>query len=731
MTQAGALRAKFFVIVLLLAGFSGCNSVDSQQNNNPLKNIFTPLENGQSGFNRQRADKNRFFATRVNDPGRDSGGVNSTEFRGTGKFVGEVQKYTPDKTFSGEDGITLNLLNVPVAEAVKTVLGDILGLNYTVGSDVSGNITIQTTNPVPKVRLASIFENVIKASGFGIVERDGTFIVQSSSASKRAGRITKRNSRNPGVGQQIRIIPLEFISAKKMNELLAPISETGAILLADDRRNILMVSGTGAELANMEDMVRIFDVDAMKGMSFGLYPVQTISPEAIAQELSTVFNVDDSAPENSSIRFIPNQRLGAILVISKRPSHLKRARSWIKRLDKAANQNEEQLFVYKIQNRAAAELAQVLGRVLGADEDEFRRSDSSSLGPRYDRTAISALPDINSQNGVNDNASSQSQTKPRRSKQVAQSIRTKNATVVADIANNALLVRTAPKEYKRILPIIRQLDTLPTQVMLEAVIAEVTLTDDLRFGLKWFMEKNGHNFTFSDAVTGAISSVFPGFSYLFAGSNISVVLDALSEITDVNVVSAPSIMVMDNHEAILQIGDQVPIVTQSARSVTDPDAPIVSTVEMKDTGVIFKVTPRVNESGRVILEIEQEVSSVRRTTSSGIDSPTIEQRKITTTVVVTDGEVIALGGLIQQRDEFTKRQLPILGNIPIVGAAFRRKDDRIRRTELLVFMRPIVVRNEYEARAVTDEFRSRLNAKKLLPTAGEGHFERDLGRIFR
>ena len=278
-------------------------------------------------------------------------------------------------------------------------------------------------------------------------------------------------------------------------------------MLADNARNILMVSGTSTELSNMEDMVRIFDVDAMKGMSFGLYPVQTVSPEAIARELSTIFKVDEGAPEKGSIQFIPNQRLGSILVISKRPGNLKRARSWIKRLDKVANQNEEQLFVYKIQNRAAAELAQVLGRVLGADEAEFRQpGTSNNLGPRYDRAAISALPDINSPNGKSKNVSLKNQPNSNGSSQVAQSIRTKNAVVVADIANNALLVRTAPKEYKRILPIIRQLDTLPTQVMLEAVIAEVTLNDDLRFGLKWFMEKNGHNFTFSDAVTGAIAS---------------------------------------------------------------------------------------------------------------------------------------------------------------------------------------------------------------------------------
>lgn len=721
MTLKGKIQPwRILAIAFVAATLAGCNSVGTPSANSPLDNIFAPYKNGQRKYSRRSNSNNPFLRTSLANSSA------AAESRGTDKFVGELPRYQPDKTFSGEDGITLNLLNVSIQEASKTVLGDILGLNFSVADTVKGSITVQTTSPVPKTRLVQIFENVLKTSGYGIAKKGGIYLVQSDTASRRAGRLTNRGARGPVAGHRINIIPLQFVGAKKMSALLEPISQKGAILLADDERNILMVSGNSAEIANIDDMVRLFDVDAMRGKSFGLYPVQTSSPEAIAEELSTVFNVNRNNPEKSSIRFIPNQRLGAILVISKRAKNLNRARSWIRRLDKAANQNEKQLFVYKIQNRAAGELAQVLAQVLGVDDADYRQDRSSdTIAPRYDSAAVSALPDSK---GIG----SRDQKNSDKSKQrAATSIRTKKATVVADIANNALLISTAPKEYNRILPILRKLDVLPTQVMLEAVIAEISLNDDLRFGLKWFLEHNKHKFTFSDAVTGAVSSVFPGFSYLFAGANIRVVLDALSEVTDVNVVSAPSLMVMDNHEAILQIGDQVPIITQSARSVTDPDAPIVSTVELKDTGVIFRVTPRVNDSGRVILDIEQEVSNVRRTTTSGIDSPTIEQRKIKTTVVVTDGEVIALGGLIQQRDETSKRQLPILGNIPIFGAAFRTKRDSITRTELVVFLRPTVARNSRESIAVTEEFRNRLSSRPFNQTRGSNHYSRDLGRMLK
>ncbi|TJW72134.1 MAG: type II secretion system protein GspD, partial [Mesorhizobium sp.] len=159
----------------------------------------------------------------------------------------------------------------------------------------------------------------------------------------------------------------------------------------------------------------------------------------------------------------------------------------------------------------------------------------------------------------------------------------------------------------------------------------------------------------------------------------------------------------------LQVGDQVPIITQQAVGTTTPDAPIVNSVEMKDTGVILTVTPRINNAGRVMLDIQQEVSNVTKTTSSGIDSPTIQQRKIQTRVLVNDGESLALGGLIQERNNIDRGQVPILGDIPIIGNAFKNKTDSVGRTELIIFIRPRVVRDIAEAREVTEEFRGKIS----------------------
>ena len=223
--------------------------------------------------------------------------------------------------------------------------------------------------------------------------------------------------------------------------------------------------------------------------------------------------------------------------------------------------------------------------------------------------------------------------------------------------------------------------------------------------------------------------MFPGFSYVLTAAHIAGTLNALNDITTVRMISSPSLTVMDNRTAYLQIGDEVPITTQSAVSVLTVGAPVVNSVSYKDTGIILKITPRINASGRVLLDLQQEVSSVVPTTTSGIDSPTIRQRRIKTSVVVNNGEGLALGGLIQNGDNGLQKQVPILGSIPILGGVFRNKDDNLSKTELLIFITPMVMRTVAEARWLTDEFRREL--QRDFPPLGtqQQQIERTIKRL--
>lgn len=661
---------------------------------------------------------------------------------GTGQFVGKSAGFAVADTASGEDGVTLNLLDAPVAQAAKTILGDILKVNYTVSDKVTGSVTLQTTSPVSKAALIDIFESVLKLNGAIILRDTAYYRIEPTVGLAESGRSLGNSGQRPVLGSQTRVLPLRNISASEARKLIEPIAPQGAIIYADNARNIIIAAGTARELNDITNAISVFDVDWLKGMSFAMFPVKTSDPEAIAKELETVFGLDKDGPLRGVVRFVPNKRLGTVLVISSSRSQIEAAKSWIEKLDQLAEDSEEQLFVYKIRNRSATELASLLSRVLSR-EDNIGAQAASIVAPGLEPAAIATSPSSpqsrqgraqqfafgsGAANSDPEIASGGVTSAPSVN---APSVASASNKVVADESNNALLIMASPKEYDRIFRILNRMDVLPTQVLLEAMIAEVTLNDELKFGLKWFFEKNASKFTLSNALNGAVASAFPGFSYFFSATNVQLALDAVSGITKVNVVSAPSLMVLDNRKAVLQVGDQVPIVTQTAQGVTLPDSPIVNSISFRDTGVILSVTPRVNEAGRVVLEVEQEVSNVARTTSSGIDSPTIQQRRIKTTVAVADGEVLTLGGLIQERDNVSKTQIPIIGDVPVLGAAFGSKTDRIDRTELLIFIRPLVVRDSTEAREVTEEFRNRINLQAPTSQRGRDHYHRDAVRILR
>ncbi len=279
---------------------------------------------------------------------------------------------------------------------------------------------------------------------------------------------------------------------------------------------------------------------------------------------------------------------------------------------------------------------------------------------------------------------------------------------------NSLVIWASPRDYRKIRKALEQLDILPLQVLIEATVAEVTLNNELRYGVEWFLHSGDFKATFTRGVSEAVTPLFPGFAAVFSGDNASVVLTALESVTNVDVVSSPHLLVLDNQTARIQVGDQVPITVQQATSVISPGAPVVSSIELRDTGVILTVTPRVNASGLVVMELQQEVSNVARsaqqTTSSEQSTPTISQRQISSTVAVQSGETIVLGGLIQDNRNDTASGVPFLSRLPIIGPLFGTRDRMKDRTELLVLLTPRAIRGVAEARAITDEMRRRLQS---------------------
>ena len=591
------------------------------------------------------------------------------------------------------------------------MLGETLGLNFTVAPGIRGRITMQTSAPLSRADLFDTFKRTLELSGFTIVDSDGVFTVTLASSLPRRFRIGRGRI---GAGGGVYVIPLAHVSATEMVRILQPIVSSDLNLSVNANRNILFASGSTGEIEAVLEAVNLFDIDVMAGKSFSRVELLTATPSQVARELETAFETGPGGSLEGVMRFIPNDVLGSILIVSSNPDYAREAERFILEFEEVAGQGTAVAVVYKLENRPATELEPLLNTLLSFGAATVDTGGGGSLTP----ISATTTPTAESQNG---NASSEA---------VGTLDAGIVARIVADDRANTLIAYASPGQQRQIAKLVQRLDDVADQVLIEATIAEVTLNDDLRFGVRYFFEKGDFSANFSALAAAGTASILPGFNAVFAGNNLSAAFDALATVTNINIVSTPSLLVLDNHEATLNVGDQVPVVTQSAVSVTDPDAPIVNKVEQRDTGTILTITPRVSSSGRVILDIRQEVSDVVETETSGIDSPTIQERIITTTVAVDAGESIALGGLIREARNRTQDKVPLLGDVPVLGAIFRSTTDTDERTELLVIIRPSVIRNAAEARRVTDQYRSQMSGPTELLDRQPSEPRHQLKRIF-
>jgi len=727
---ARSLATRFAACSLAVIAVSGCSTPGAV---GPTANVQPRLAGQPVSLDTMAYDPMPTGAVRLPSP--SSQAVASTD-AGDGQMIGASSR----RQRGGSDGnVVLNLSSVPLQQAAKTVLGDMIGVNYVVDPRVDGVVSVQTTQPVSKADALELFQAALTPIGAVLVQSRGIYRIAPADQAA-TGAVSTGLAQSGGAvgGNGIRVVPLKYVSATEVARVLEPMVPKGAIVQADDARNILALKGSPAEIDSMLDSISIFDVDVMRGMSFAVVPVKTSQPEKMVDELKAVFASDKEGPLKGRVRFIANTRLGAILVVTSQPGYLPRAQSWIRRLDAKANGSERQLHVYQVQNRPVTELATVLQSMFSNEMKVVRPT--RSVSPRSKSTSLTGTSARTSGPGgaiLDQDSASPGMLRGSTSGGDLQSLAralnnndpdaaaadpvdaspSSNASggepplkIVADETKNSLLIMANERDYQRVLRVIQGLDVVASQVLIEAVIAEVTLNDKLQYGVQWQLSKGGTpTASFSNAVTGGVAAAFPGFNYAVNAANMAATLSALNSLTHVNVISTPSLMVLDNKTARLQIGDQVPITTQTATSTVTAQTAIVNSITMQDTGVILSVTPRINESGRVQLEIEQEVSAVVKTTTSGIDSPTIQQRRVKTTVVVNDGEVLALGGMIQEQANKTSKQLPLLGDIPGLGAAFSNRNNDVQKTELVILITPRVVRDGTESRLVTEEYRRKMN----------------------
>lgn len=585
----------------------------------------------------------------------------------------------------------------PVAAIADAVLGQTMRRSFRIDPSVQGALTLSLTGRMSEAHALASFDRALRSINAAVVaEGAGYAVVPAAQASRLNGPpVLAQDGVDVLAGAAV--YQARSIGAAEIARLLEPLAGEGASVRADPGREQVFISGDPTTVNALIRTARSLDVDWLQGKNLQFFPVRYATPGDIASEVRQVFGGPDG-PLGSQIQFIELTRLNGLLVIARSPAGLDRAAEWIARFDRAPPPASRRLRSIPLANLEADQFVTTLSSLLGsgfansggAQANGTSGTAEAEPAAAQSGTASSAGSDVSSVAGATANG----------------------LRLTADPRTNSLILLADDAEYRNVLDIVRELDAPPPQVLIEATIAEVTLNDRLRFGVQWFFEEENFSGGFSGTSNADAALSFPGLALQYLTGDFRAALSALSTVTDVQLLSTPRILVLSNESAELQVGDQVPIITQTAVGLED-DSRILNSVQYRDTGVVLSVTPRVSESGRMFIEISQEVSEVAGTTSSDIDSPTIQQRRVKTRIQVDDGQLIVLGGLLRSSRSLGDTGVPYLSRIPGLGALFRTRDDTVRQTELVMFLRPTVIRARPDIDAVTNEMVGRLQVLGL------------------
>jgi general secretion pathway protein D len=650
-------------------------------------------------------------------------------YPGTDQFVPNKPEQHRKTTAVGERSFSLNFDEADLGEVAKVILSDILGQNYVLSPKVAGKVTLQTTDPLSKDELIPTLEMLLRMNNAVLIKDASIYHIEPDSEA-----LYSSNFAAPGTagrtGYQVRVIPIRNVAVQDIVDVIKPLVQEKTILNVDGTRNILVASGTPDELGRVLDMISTFDVDVLKGRSFALFPLTHVDADTVIKELEEVFNSKAKEGESGFFRFIAIDRMNSVMAITHQARYLRDIESWIARLDRANTATGGGVNVYKVQHVDAMELADTLNNIFGSGQ----RSGAAKLAPGKKSTKVSNKQTTNQADatktgqrtagsGINSNNQNSNLSSGSGATGDAKVANVGEVKIIADSANNSLVIVATAQEFGVILPIIRQLDVMPLQVLIDATIAEVTLQDELAYGIKWYLNEGNTQIAsnigskstgvgLNDlAITGALASATGGLSLLQNSGSVKALLNAEAINNNVNVISSPSLMVLNNQEANIQVGDEVPIRTSESTNTNGGGVnPIqTSSIQQRKTGVKLTVKPRVNANGLVIMDIEQSVENVKETGSgSNIDSPTIATREITSTVAVQSGETIVLGGLIKDDITDNKSGIPFLHEIPVIGSLFGGTNKKNIKTELVVLITPRVVGTRQDARLITDEFKRKL-----------------------
>jgi len=655
---------RIYLIYCLLCLFTACSVA---------KSVNKPSESLTITFPKKQTSPKQTILQEIKPPAHKTEG---TKLIWSQKASLQETSPSPKKK-ELEKGLKVDLeyTETDIASVVKQIMGDILNVNYAIHPQVRGVVNLKISGNYTKEALIDVLKETFNLLGVTILKKGDLYEI-----------LPARNTLPYSIGTKAISVYAyfpRFISPREAQMILSNFISTNGKVFVNDNKNYIIIADRAENIHALTNLLQALDVDILKNKEIRVFKLAYAEAKEVAKELNNFLKTMGFSLRDAKFGIIPIERLNYLILISASAEIMQQMESLVKLLDVAEKDARKKVYIYKVQYVKAKDLADTLIAFFSGKK----------------KIAVS-------------------QKKKTKTRKITSSLLTTEVIIVPDETTNYLLIEATPDDYAKIMRLIETLDAMPRQVLIEVLIAEVSLNKDFEYGIEWWLQQHASKYEISSGIQyglGANQGNLFGFTYYGANpDHFWNFLYFLATKSRLQVLSSPHITVRDNEKASINVGEEVPIATGETLGTvqTQGTSAIERRIQYKSVGVILEVTPHISEDGFVSLEISQEVSNAQQNTVSGIDSPIITTRKTKTTLMVQDGHAIVIGGIIEHERDKVHKKVPLLGDIPFLGKLFSYELTTEKNTELIVMLTPHVIRTPEDADLITNLFKAKVRALK-------------------
>ncbi|MEA3385307.1 MAG: type II secretion system secretin GspD, partial [Thermodesulfobacteriota bacterium] len=593
--------------------------------------------------------------------------------------------------------IDITLDNMDIYPVLDQILGRILELNYVVDPAIKGTISLNIKGRYTKSEFLDLFNSILQIHNLAITHgAQGLYkIVRKARSAKAGSEVVNIGERVPYPGDVISVFQLHYLSAAHVIAHLRNFVSPGAVIVAEPSSNAVLLVDTAENVAKLSKILALMDTDFFKDIHWRFFTLEHTDVDDLSKDLDKIFKAKGlyirPGIDPGGLQIMPLKTINSILVVTKWAEVLDVVGNWVTQLDQEILQKGTQVYVYFVQNGKASDIADLLRQLYGGKPSE-RKSKKDVLVERGKKPA--------------------KQQVVQHTGELAGEVE-----IIADEVNNAILIKATQRDYTILTGVLKEIDIVPRQVLIDVLIVEVTLGSGIEYGVEWFFKSHVGNYPGNVALTDkdlggvakdtALGIGLGGFAYSLygAGGDLRSLINLLATTTKTNILSAPNILAVDNKESKIEVVQEVPTATTTTATTTE--STLTQSIQYKNAGIILTVTPSINESGLVSMELTQEVSEPGSSIPVGGEKklyPSFKTRKTMTNLVVQDGHTIIIGGLMKTTKIKGRSGIPFLKDLPVLGYLFGWRSYTDDKTELLMTITPHVIRSEEQADALTQEF---------------------------